>query len=813
MDDLKSVTVSYLRDLARKHLGPGHSKLSKTELIAALAKFVPALKKVAESVGIAVPGRATLPARNAKAPAKPSREARGAEKKPERKQQSEQKVPEKKREPKRKKEPEGTKVAEKKNPEGKKGAQKKGAEAKKAAEPKKAAAPEPKKAAAPEPKKAAVPEAKKAAEKKAAAPEPKKAAAPEPKKAAAPEPKKAAAPEPKAAEQEAKKAAAPEPKKATQAPEPKAAAPEPKKATAPEPKKAAAPEEPKKAAAPEPGKAAPSEPKATAPEPKAAAPEPKKAASAKTMTAAQPEPKAAATEVKAPAQPEPKAAAQAEPKAAPPPAQKATPPPEAKAAPPLAQKTTSPAEPKVAAPEPKKAAAPEPKAAAPEPKKATVTPEPKAAAPEPKKASPEPKATVQPEPKAAAPAPEPKAAAPKDRKPASGRSASAKAEELAQSLRPAQVVTFPPRPRSYRSAEDSWNEDAADTSAERAESAAQPPAEPLLEGFFVARIVGERGLRRHHLTEDSAPRAVTSNATGYEENLGELPVDYESDVAMALARDPHTLFVSWDFTPATRARAMEGLDSPRPILRVYEGDKLVRVEDFVLEARSFYIHGLPPGRSYRVEAHFVGSDGRSRRIGPSTHPVTLPQAGLSQDTSVRFMRMPAPPPPTVRVVAQQPLVAPPEPVHEAVVDESEFITWNRVPLPSSMDVAEVIESRRERTQRQQPAAPTWPAHLEVTSGPLGSSDLVPGARRPTWPAHLEVTSGPLGSSDLVPGAPRPTRPVHLDITSGPLGSSELAAARGLRPGVVTDLSETASHSRGGSSEQIHWTPPPSGRGR
>ena len=47
MDDLKSVTVSYLRDLARKHLGPGHSKLSKTELIAALAKFVPALKKVA----------------------------------------------------------------------------------------------------------------------------------------------------------------------------------------------------------------------------------------------------------------------------------------------------------------------------------------------------------------------------------------------------------------------------------------------------------------------------------------------------------------------------------------------------------------------------------------------------------------------------------------------------------------------------------------------------------------------------------------------------------------------------------------------
>ena len=28
---------------------------------------------------------------------------------------------------------------------------------------------------------------------------------------------------------------------------------------------------------------------------------------------------------------------------------------------------------------------------------------------------------------------------------------------------------------------------------------------------------------------------------------------------------------------------MEGLDSPRPVLRVYEGDKLVRVEEFMLE--------------------------------------------------------------------------------------------------------------------------------------------------------------------------------------------------------------------------------------
>ncbi len=36
-----------MRDLARKHLGSGYSKLNKKELIAALAHFVPALKKLA----------------------------------------------------------------------------------------------------------------------------------------------------------------------------------------------------------------------------------------------------------------------------------------------------------------------------------------------------------------------------------------------------------------------------------------------------------------------------------------------------------------------------------------------------------------------------------------------------------------------------------------------------------------------------------------------------------------------------------------------------------------------------------------------
>ena len=46
MADFKSVTVEYLRELARKHLGRGHSKLkTRKDLLAALRQRVPGLAK------------------------------------------------------------------------------------------------------------------------------------------------------------------------------------------------------------------------------------------------------------------------------------------------------------------------------------------------------------------------------------------------------------------------------------------------------------------------------------------------------------------------------------------------------------------------------------------------------------------------------------------------------------------------------------------------------------------------------------------------------------------------------------------------
>ncbi|MBN1207741.1 MAG: DUF4912 domain-containing protein [Myxococcaceae bacterium] len=344
--------------------------------------------------------------------------------------------------------------------------------------------------------------------------------------------------------------------------------------------------------------------------------------------------------------------------------------------------------------------------------------------------------------------PEKKAAAPRGRKPEPSLPAPAKAEDVSQSQKPAHVVNFPRRSRAGRAGDGTWEDATEVAGPPEQEAALQHPAEPLVEGFFVARMVGERELRRHHLTEDQASR-VEVGGIGYEENLGELPLDYGNDLALALARDPHTLFITWDFSAASRARAAEGLEEARAVLRVFEGDRLVREQEIALESRSFYIHGLPPGRPYRVEAHLVDRAGRSRRIGSSTHPVTLPQTGVSPDTSVRFMQMPPPVPATSGAPAAPAVVAS-GPWREEQLEVREYITWQRVPLPGSADAAELMQRRRESTSRR-----------------VGEEEAGPRE--------------------------------HLELPLRPPGSSEQSAGGG--PG------------RGGASEQTHWTPPPSGRGR
>ncbi|MFL5319010.1 MAG: DUF4912 domain-containing protein [Myxococcaceae bacterium] len=169
----------------------------------------------------------------------------------------------------------------------------------------------------------------------------------------------------------------------------------------------------------------------------------------------------------------------------------------------------------------------------------------------------------------------------------------------------------------------------------------QHDAEPLIEGFFVARVAGEEEARRHHMTDQANRHAVeTKSPRIYDENLGDLPTGYEDDTAVALPKDPSTVFFYWDFHPETRDRAFAGLSEPKALLRIYDGDALIREIDFSFESRSFYVNGLTPGRRYRLEAHAVGRDGQSRRVGPSSNVVAVPWEGPSADTRVRYLRAP-----------------------------------------------------------------------------------------------------------------------------------------------------------------------------
>ena len=148
--------------------------------------------------------------------------------------------------------------------------------------------------------------------------------------------------------------------------------------------------------------------------------------------------------------------------------------------------------------------------------------------------------------------------------------------------------------------------------------------QPLIEGFFVARVAGEGEVRRHGLTE-----ASTTPSSG-DDGMADLPEQAADLRVHALARDPGTLFAFWDFPKASWQRAARGLRSPRPVLRVFQGDHLVRELEFVPESRSFYVHHLTPGQQYRVEAYLVGVDGRSRQVGHPSAVVELPSSGHTQ---------------------------------------------------------------------------------------------------------------------------------------------------------------------------------------
>jgi uncharacterized protein len=192
---------------------------------------------------------------------------------------------------------------------------------------------------------------------------------------------------------------------------------------------------------------------------------------------------------------------------------------------------------------------------------------------------------------------------------------------------------------------------AAGVAAARKATKERRPAEgPDPEGYFVARVRGEDAVREapHPMTEAGDDRWTAFEEgvgpTLYDEQLGDLPWGYGDDAFVALPRDPKTVFLYWDYARETVARAFEGLDHPRAQLwvftRVGAGWDRLRMIEFALESRGFYVHDLEPGRSYRAEIHVVDRSGRERLLGAPSNEVALPPVGPSPIVDDRFIRIP-----------------------------------------------------------------------------------------------------------------------------------------------------------------------------
>lgn len=192
--------------------------------------------------------------------------------------------------------------------------------------------------------------------------------------------------------------------------------------------------------------------------------------------------------------------------------------------------------------------------------------------------------------------------------------------------------------------------------ASRRRGPSRPPAVEGLDpdGYFVARVRGEEEARRapHPMTEGEErddPMALRALAEvpvpADDEGLGDLPWSYGEDVFVGLPRDPRTLFFYWDHSEETRNRGFEWLDRPRAQLRVLalRGDgewETVRVAEFALEARGYYVHELEPGRTYRGVIVAVSTDGRERMVGEPSNEVALPSSGPSPVVDDRFATIP-----------------------------------------------------------------------------------------------------------------------------------------------------------------------------
>jgi hypothetical protein len=217
-----------------------------------------------------------------------------------------------------------------------------------------------------------------------------------------------------------------------------------------------------------------------------------------------------------------------------------------------------------------------------------------------------------------------------------------------------------------------------DTSAPPPGGASPPPspgpADGLVEeGFFVVRHRERRPSGASRPPALPPQEQTTADAVARTGPRPPLPGD---EVPHLLARDPTTAFLFWDFRADLERGAAFGLNEPRVLFHLYDGETRVRTLEVPLGRRSLYLDGLEPGHVYSVEAWFSGSDGHARPTGRRSAPLRLAPAAQSERLEVQMAHVPWEQPLSTWQAAPAP---PASPVRVEALDAPA-----RVDLPASL---------------------------------------------------------------------------------------------------------------------------------
>lgn len=219
-------------------------------------------------------------------------------------------------------------------------------------------------------------------------------------------------------------------------------------------------------------------------------------------------------------------------------------------------------------------------------------------------------------------------------------------------------------------------------------------------------VVPESDVRTH------APGAAGSSPLpppAAAESLGELPLGYGDGRLVCLVRDPSTLFVYWDLSQQQIEQAFQHLGEARAVLKLLSlRGELVREQEIHLEARGWYVRGLPHAAELRVELWAFGE--RGARLLRASRPLRLPAAQPSDDLDARYA--------TVQLDAPLPKDLLPGPARTFLPEER--IDWSQRP--------ELVHLEEERAQEQRDVA-AWGAHGsgegQLQGGPAGGAGAAP----------------------------------------------------------------------------------------